>query len=191
MPTTVRILAAFGLVLAVVAAPLAAAPPARGATHSVESGDGFFNPANLTITVGDTVTWTNADDSPHTATADGGTFDSGTLDSGATFSHTFTSVGTFTYVCSFHDEMVGTVTVVAAVASAPAATAVSAPTSAPVTGAPDAGAQPDTALPAPGELAAWLAPLLIGLGLVAAAFGLFPVRSVAPARPRRPTGWRR
>lgn len=192
MPAAVRLLAAFGLVVAVVLGPLAAAPPARAATHSVEIGDGFFSPANLTITVGDTVTWTNVDGSPHTATANDGAFDSGALNGGATFSQAFTSAGTFTYVCSFHDEMVGTITVVAATTPAePAATAVAAQTAAPVTGVSHAGAQPDTALSTPRELAAWLAPILIGLGLVALAFGLLPVRPVADARPRQSAGWRR
>ena len=192
MPAAVRLLAAFGLLLAVVVAPLAVAPPARAATHAVEINDGFFSPGHLTITVGDTVTWTNVDGSPHTATATGGAFDSGTVDGGATFSHTFASAGTFTYVCSFHDEMVGTITVVAAAApAAPAATTAVTATAAPLTSGAQGGAQPDTAVPAPGELVVWAAPLLIGLGLVALAFGLFPARSVAPARPRRFTGWRR
>jgi plastocyanin len=52
----------------------------RGATHAVEIGDGFFSPASLTVAVGDTITWMNGDDSPHTVT--GGAFDSGNLDAG-------------------------------------------------------------------------------------------------------------
>src|SRR5688500_11725524 len=76
---------------------------ARGATHAIEIGDGFFSPASLTVTIGDTVTWTNVDDSPHTVTASGA-FDSGNLNGGQTFSHTFDETGTFTYVCVYHDE---------------------------------------------------------------------------------------
>jgi plastocyanin len=194
----VRILAAIGLVIAVVLAPLAAAPPARAATHSVQIGDGFFSPANLTITVGDTVTWTNTDDSPHTVTATDGAFDAGNLDGGAAFSQTFTSAGTFAYVCSYHDEMTGTITVVAATQSgtgaAPPATTAAAPTAAAGAthaGGADAGSPPDTAVPTTGGRASWIGQLLIGLGLVALAFGLFPVRRLAPARSRTSAGWRR
>ena len=70
---------------------------ARSATHAIEIGDGFFSPAALTVSVGDTVTWRNVDDSPHTVTASGA-FDSGNLNGGQTFSHTFDEAGTFTYV---------------------------------------------------------------------------------------------
>src|SRR5918992_217092 len=85
--------------------------PVRAAAHAVEIGDGFFSPASLTVSVGDTITWTNGDDSPHTVT--GSAFDSGNLDAGQTFSFTFEEAGTFAYACQYHDEMVGTITVVA------------------------------------------------------------------------------
>lgn len=201
MSAALRTSAAIGLVLTGVLAPPAGPSPTRAATHSVGINDGFFSPANLTITVGDTVSWTNTDDSPHTVTANGGAFASGNLDGGATFSWTFTSAGTFTYVCSYHDEMVGTITVVAAPApAAPAASTgavASAPPTAPAPGAPhDAGAHagtpPDTAIPAPGRLAAWLSPLLIGLGLVTFGIGLVPARpAAAPVPQSRSSGWRR
>ena len=70
-----------------------------------------FTPATLTITVGDTVTWTNGDGAPHTATAKDGSFDSGTLLRGASFSHTFTAAGSFSYVCKVHPSMTATVIV--------------------------------------------------------------------------------
>ena len=50
---------------------------ARAATHAVEISDFAFSPATLTITVGDTVTWTNSDPVVHTATSTTGAFDSG------------------------------------------------------------------------------------------------------------------
>jgi len=198
MPAAPRTLAALGLVLAAaVVAPLAAAPPTRGAEHSVAITDGAFGPATLTVSVGDTVTWTNTDDSPHTVTAEGGAFDSGNLDEGLSFSFTFTDPGTYTYVCNYHDEMRATIVVEAASAASTTNAAPSAaPATAPATDAAHAGGghaagQPDTALPAPAEIASWLAPLLIGLGLVAFAFGLFPVRSMPVPEDRRTTGWRR
>jgi plastocyanin len=67
------------------------------------------NPVN--VAVGTSVTWINNDTTTHTSTSDGGTWDSGPLAPGRTFRRTFTSVGTFTYHCSLHPGMVGTVTV--------------------------------------------------------------------------------
>lgn len=70
-----------------------------------------FTPANLAVTVGSTVTWTNTDGASHTVTADGGVFGSSTLAVGGTFSHRFTTTGTFAYHCAIHPSMTGTVTV--------------------------------------------------------------------------------
>jgi plastocyanin len=211
-----RRLGAAGLVALAALAPAALPSPVAAATHAVEIGDGFFGPAALTVAVGDAVTWTNADDSPHTVTADGA-FDSGNLDPGAAFSFTFTEAGTYTYVCRYHDEMVATITVVAsgsggstatpapAAPAGPAGTPASGQTAgdtvhdAATAGQPDAG-QPDTALPIDGgvELPAWLAPLLIGLGLMAFAVAAAPSLpfsrrdTLAAESTRRPGGgWRR
>lgn len=93
------------------------ADPARSATQSVGIGDNFFSPATVTIAVGDTVVWTNnSSRNPprqHTVTrsASPGSFDSGPLAGGQTFQRTFTVDGTFSYVCSFHGSMAGTVIV--------------------------------------------------------------------------------
>jgi len=70
-----------------------------------------FSPETLTISVGDTVIWTNKDSTTHTATADGGEFDSGNLGNGDTFSYTFTTAGTFTYYCKIHTSMTATIIV--------------------------------------------------------------------------------
>ena len=67
--------------------------------------DKDFSPEELTINVGDTVTWTNDDDSPHTVTADDGQFDSGNMGEGATWSFTFTEAGTYDYKCNYHSSM--------------------------------------------------------------------------------------
>ena len=74
--------------------------------------DKDFSPGELTINVGDTVTWTNDDDSPHTVTAEDGQFDSGNMGEGATWSYTFTEVGTYDYRCDYHSSMTATITVV-------------------------------------------------------------------------------
>jgi LPXTG-motif cell wall-anchored protein len=70
-----------------------------------------FSPASVTIKVGDTITWTNNDAIPHTATASDGSFDTGTLKKGQSGSHTFATAGTFAYICSIHPNMHGTVVV--------------------------------------------------------------------------------
>jgi plastocyanin len=70
-----------------------------------------FNPADVTVKAGDTVTWTNADGTAHTVTASDASFTSDDLDRGATFSHTFATAGSFAYICSIHTGMKGIVTV--------------------------------------------------------------------------------
>ena len=70
----------------------------------------------MSVAAGTTVTWKNADAEPHTVTADDGSYDSGSLAPGATYTHTFTRPGTYTYYCKFHGGpggigMAGNVTV--------------------------------------------------------------------------------
>jgi plastocyanin len=71
-----------------------------------------FEPADVTVAVGDTVTWTNNDSVPHDVTAD--SFSSGEpggMSGGDTFEHTFDEAGTFDYVCTVHPGMEGSVVV--------------------------------------------------------------------------------
>ena len=68
-----------------------------------------FSPGELTIKVGETVTWTNYDNAQHTVTGNG--FSSGTLDVEQSFMHTFTEPGTYKYHCNFHSSMNGKVIV--------------------------------------------------------------------------------
>jgi len=84
---------------------------------SVTISDFQFTPATITIHVGDTVTWTNHGPSAHTATANDGSFNTGVLQKGHSASHTFTTAGTFTYICQIHPFMHGTVVVLANTAS--------------------------------------------------------------------------
>ena len=58
--------------------------------------------------------WVNEGNTPHTVTADDGSFDSGTLQPGESYSHTFQSAGMVPYHCSIHPFMTGSVTVGAA-----------------------------------------------------------------------------
>jgi plastocyanin len=75
-----------------------------------------YQPNPIQVGVGDTVTWTNDDAQPHTATSGqnatpDGTFDSGIMAPGATFDFTFTEAGEYPYFCLLHPNMVGTVSV--------------------------------------------------------------------------------
>lgn len=81
------------------------------AAGSVTMQNFAFHPGSITINTGDTVTWTNNDSAPHTATGKGGSFDTGTIKKGQSASHTFQSPGTFSYTCTIHPNMHGTVVV--------------------------------------------------------------------------------
>ena|SRR5581483_12368216 len=71
-----------------------------------------FTPSPLTIKTGTMVQFINDDPVAHTVTAtDGKEFDSGNLDQNAKWSHTFTKAGTYTYLCSLHTYMKGTIVV--------------------------------------------------------------------------------
>ncbi len=92
-------------------APAASATTAPAAAVVVHMKGYVFTPASVTIKAGDTVQFLNDDTTAHTATADDKSWDSGNLDIGATFSHTFTTAGTVTYVCAYHGFMRGTIVV--------------------------------------------------------------------------------
>jgi plastocyanin len=82
------------------------------ATTAVNIQNFAFDPGNLTVKTGTTVTWTNMDSVNHTVTSDTGLFDSGELGKGGTFSYTFDKAGVYTYYCiPHHAKMKGTVTV--------------------------------------------------------------------------------
>jgi plastocyanin len=102
-----RLHAAGILVAAAVLLPL-------GGAHAQEvqvTIDNFtFSPPELTVKVGDTVTWTNHDDIPHTVTS-AGKFRSKALDTDNSFSFTFASAGDYKYFCSLHPHMTGMIKV--------------------------------------------------------------------------------
>jgi plastocyanin len=89
----------------------AAGSPAATTGDTVAIRDFAFQPAALDVALGTTMTWTNEDSVQHTATADDGSFDSGELAQDESFSHTFSTPGTFTYICTIHPSMTGAITV--------------------------------------------------------------------------------
>lgn len=99
----------------------AAKPAAEEASVSARSSkqltvaiDNFnFSPKELSVSLGDTVTWINHDDVPHTATSndDPAAFDSKALDTDDKYSFTFTKPGTYGYYCKVHTHMTGKIIV--------------------------------------------------------------------------------
>lgn len=79
--------------------------------YDIKNAATAFDPPVVNIKAGQTVEWTNTDGVAHTATADKGSFDSGFLDSGQTYSFTFRTTGTYTYHCTPHPWMKGTIVV--------------------------------------------------------------------------------
>lgn len=164
---------------------------AQAATVQVHMSGYAYGPAQLTIKVGDTVTWTNHDKAPHDAvtTAGPAQFRSPMLSEGQNWSFTFTQPGTYSYYCSVHPDMRATIVVQPAqtaqapppqtpkrqqpttpAARTPTAAQVPAgqiPTGTPPEPTPEApAAQPVIAAAAPAQQST-LDPLLLVAGLVA------------------------
>jgi plastocyanin len=86
------------------------------ADHEVIIENFTYDPASLTINVGETVRWINRDSVSHTVTAGApgartDEFDSGSIAPDQSFVLTFEQVGTFDYFCTFHPVMTAVVTV--------------------------------------------------------------------------------
>ena len=77
----------------------------------VEIRDLAFAPNVILIPAGTTVRWTNNGAVDHTVTSDTSLFNSGVLNPGASFEFRFDTPGTYTYHCTFHPSMTGTVIV--------------------------------------------------------------------------------
>jgi LPXTG-motif cell wall-anchored protein len=136
-----------------------------------------FAQPNVTVDVGDTVTWTNDGPTPHSATASDGSFDTGIMDAGQSGSHTFDAAGTFNYICTPHPNMTGTVTVVAAATQDGGDTGSTGDTG---TAPTDSGTDDGPALPATGMDVGGL----VALGLATLALGAYLRRRTSPATPR-------
>lgn len=93
-------------------------PPATTVVDAqAPAGDGAvgianfkFDAATVNVPVGGSVVWTNTDAQQHTATSSGN-FDAGAIQTGESASVEFPTAGSFTYICSFHPFMTGTVVV--------------------------------------------------------------------------------
>ena len=76
-------------------------------THQVNIKGFRFEPETLTVKVGDTITFTNLDGAPHTATSQSRTWDSGKLKKGESADIDVTADMTKDYFCRFHPSMKG------------------------------------------------------------------------------------
>jgi plastocyanin len=116
------VLAVLLLAAAVALAACAGLPPTPG-PGKVVIADLKFNPRTITVNKGDTVTWTNEDQTAHTVTSDDyptpdstatpppGSFTSKILNPGESFTHTFEQPGKVTYHCQLHQYLTGEVVV--------------------------------------------------------------------------------
>ncbi len=91
--------------------PCLAVPAAAEEIH-VKIDNFVFVPDTVTIKPGDTVTWENVDDIPHSLVSKTpGAFRSHPLDTNDTFSFVFATAGAFDYFCGLHPHMQGKVIV--------------------------------------------------------------------------------
>ncbi len=103
--------------LAVVDSTLAMAATGRASFENTADEaqvkiDNFsFLPKSLTVKAGTTVTWTNRDDIPHTATSTEKKFTSPILDTDQAFSFRFQEAGSYPYFCKIHPTMTGSIVV--------------------------------------------------------------------------------
>lgn len=95
--------AGYGLCTAYAAPPKPRGPSPTTASVSIA---GFtFGPAEVTVSVGDTVAWVNGDPLPHTTTADSGAWSSPEMARGQRFTFVPKQAGRFPYHCAAHPVM--------------------------------------------------------------------------------------
>jgi plastocyanin len=81
--------------------------------NRIEIKDFAFNPQTITVKAGEKVTWINRDEEPHTVVSVEKQFKKSTaLDTDQEFTITAGAPGTYTYFCSVHPKMTGTIVVV-------------------------------------------------------------------------------
>lgn len=83
-----------------------------GEAVEIKIGDLAFAPRDVTVRLGDTVTWVNADFIDHTATDSNGAWDV-TIAAGQSATLKPTEPGVFSYICRYHPDMTGRLTVTA------------------------------------------------------------------------------
>jgi plastocyanin len=85
----------------------------EGAKNQIVIKDFHFTPETLTVKSGEKITWINRDEEPHTVVSVEKQFKkSSALDTDQSFTITAGAPGTYTYFCSVHPKMTGTIVVV-------------------------------------------------------------------------------
>ena len=102
--------AALSFSLGVLSADMVAAGR-KPTTHTVTIDASKFEPAAVTVKVGDTVVWVNNDVVAHTATSKTGRFDSGLIAPGKSWTYRANRIGEFAYTCTYHPTMNATLRV--------------------------------------------------------------------------------
>lgn len=175
-----------GLVAALVGSAIFPIVSAR-ADSSISIVDYGFQPSTITVQVGTKVVWTNSGNDSHASTSDAGSaevWNINTPNHGDSGSHTFNRVGVFTYHCSVHPFMQGTITVVASDGS----TSTPLPTKTPFVAVPTATmapTRPPTSLPVgtPATTATKMPTVAVRPTLAVATAGATPTRTVTTTRP--------
>jgi plastocyanin len=81
-------------------------------TNQIVIKDFHFSPQTLTVKSGEKITWINRDEEPHTVVSVEKQFKkSAPLDTDEAFTITAGAPGTYTYFCSVHPKMTGTIVV--------------------------------------------------------------------------------
>jgi plastocyanin len=93
------------------AAAAAADVPAALPPVTVQIARFAFSPGTVTAALGQVIRWTNNDSVRHTVTADDGSWKSSDVEPGGTFEVIPAHAGTYTYHCTIHPFMIGTVVV--------------------------------------------------------------------------------
>ena len=110
---------AVALALAATSLLVSGASAAEAPVRTVTIPGKFYEPANLDVLVGTTVTWKNDDAINHTVTADEDAFSSGYVPPGGSFTFTFAKQGSYAFHCTIHKFMKGEVDVFGLVLSGP------------------------------------------------------------------------
>ena len=83
-----------------------------GGQNKIEIKDFAFNPQNITVKSGEKITWINRDEEPHTVVSVGKQFKkSSALDTDQAYTIVAGAPGIYSYFCSVHPKMTGTIVV--------------------------------------------------------------------------------
>jgi plastocyanin len=113
-PRVAPLLLAVGLALAATACGGSGSGSSSGSDNEVKVIDSKFEPDQVKVGVGDTVTWSFQGNIDHNVTPVGdnrSTWKASKTQKDGTFEQTFEQAGTYAYICTIHPGMKGTVTV--------------------------------------------------------------------------------